>query len=56
MSDFIEKYCEQEGYKLAQKIDDSMGFVVKPKPRWMPYWLYKKVIKEVVVLVQKNGL
>ena len=48
----IEKYCEREGYKLAARIDEKVAVVVKPKPQWCPGFLYKKIIKETVEIVE----
>lgn len=47
----IERYCNERAYKLAVKIDDSLKVLIKPKPRWCPNWLYRKIIKESVLLV-----
>ena len=45
-------YCERESFKLAQRIDDKMAIVIKPKPKYCPLWLYKKIIKDCVEFVQ----
>ena len=50
----IQKYCEKMGYKLAQRIDDKMAIVIKPKPVWCPQWLYKKIIKESIEIISVN--
>lgn len=55
MNTIIEKYCEEQGYKLAQKIDDKMAICIKPRPKWCPNWLYKKIIKESVEVIQVNN-
>lgn len=44
----VEEYCKKAGFKLAEKIDEKMAIVVKPKPWWCPNYLYKKIIKETV--------
>jgi hypothetical protein len=49
--DIIEQYCKEQGYKFAQQINEKMALVIKPKPKWCPYWLYKKIIKESVETV-----
>jgi len=47
----INKICEKMGYKFAQKIDDKMSIVIKPKPKWCPKCLYNKIIKDSVVIL-----
>jgi|CXWL01.1.fsa_nt_gi hypothetical protein len=47
----VEKFCRMQGYKLAQTIDDKMAIVIRPRPRWCPDWLYKKIIKASVEIV-----
>ena len=54
MTDFIEKVCEREGYRLAKKIDDNLAIIIKKKPFWCPNWLYKKIINTSVLLIRKN--
>ena len=52
MNNIIEKYCEERGFKLAAKIDKGFNLVVKPKPKWLPEWLYKKIINECVGVIE----
>ncbi len=52
--DCLEIYCHQRSYKLAEKIDDKMAIVVKPRPWYCPTWLYKKIIKDSVEICQKK--
>lgn len=51
----IEKYCEQEGLKLAKKIDRNIALVIKPHPWYCPNWLYRKIIRDSVVTIQVKG-
>lgn len=51
----IQKYCEREGFRLAQRIDAKMSLVIKPKPKYCPTWLYKKIIKDSVELVSVSN-
>jgi hypothetical protein len=51
-SGIIEKYAEENGYKVAKKIDEKMSALIKDKPKWCPFWLYKKIIKESVEIVK----
>ena len=44
----VEKYAEQAAKRHALKIDENFWLVVKQKPKWMPLWLYKAVIKNLV--------
>ena len=44
----IEKYTSQMAENHARKIDDNFWLVVKQKPKWMPSFLYRAVIKELV--------
>ena len=47
----IEKYAEREGYRIAALVEDKFAIVVKPKPSWMPLWLFRSVIKDTVEIV-----
>jgi hypothetical protein len=47
----VEKYAEEQGYKLAAMIDEKMGIVIKPRPKYCPEWLYKKIIRDSVEMV-----
>jgi len=49
--DTLEGYCNRMGYELARKIDDSMGIAIKPKPWWMPRFLYEAVIRKSVEII-----
>ena len=44
----IEKYTRQMAENHAINIDKNFWLVVKQKPRWMPAFLYRMVIKELV--------
>ena len=44
----IEKYSEQMAKNHAKKIDDNFWLVVKKKPKWMPAFVYKLVIKNLI--------
>ena len=44
----IDKYIKQMAENHAKKIDKNFWLVVKQKPKWMPSFLYKAVIKELV--------
>ena len=46
----IEKYTSQMLENHAKKIDDNFWITVKKKPKWMPSFLYRAVIKELVEL------
>jgi len=46
----VEKYTSQMLENHAKKIDDELLIIVKKKPKWMPSFLYRAVIKELVVL------
>ena len=48
----MEKYTRQMAESQAVKIDDKFWLVVKKKPNWMPSFLYKAVIKELVEFQQ----
>ena len=52
--DMMNKYCESKAYLLAQKIDDKFTLVVKPRPKYCPEWLYKKIIKDSVEIIQSK--
>lgn len=44
----LEKYTKQmlEGHMI--KVDDTFWLVVKPKPKWMPAFIYRSVVKNLV--------
>jgi len=46
----VEKYTSQMLENHAKKIEDNFWIIVKKKPKWMPSFLYRAVIKELVVL------
>jgi hypothetical protein len=50
----IEKYRRQMVENHAKKIDDNFWLVVKQKPKWMPSFLYRAVIKELIEFQQHN--
>jgi len=41
-------YTKQMAENHAKKIDKNFWLVVKQKPRWMPSFLYKAVIKNLI--------
>lgn len=53
---YVEKYAEDLGYSLAAKVDANIGIVVKPKPFWMPTFIYHAVIKHSVEIVTTSGI
>ena len=46
----VEKYTSQMLENHAKKIEDNFWIIVKKKPKWMPSFLYRAVIKELVEL------
>lgn len=50
----IEKYSRQMAENHAKEIDRNFWLVVKQKPKWMPSFIYKAVIKELVEFQQHN--
>lgn len=50
--DPIEEYCKKQGYRLAEEIEAKVALVVKPRPLWCPEWLYRKIIKQSVEIIQ----
>jgi len=48
----IFDYTQQMAENHAKKIDDNFWLVVKQKPKWMPSFLYKAVIKELIEFQQ----
>ena len=44
----VEKYARQMPERHAILIDKNFYLVVKQKPNWMPGFLYRAVIKELV--------
>ena len=46
----MNEYYNQMAEKHAKRIDDNLSLVVKKKPRWMPAFLYRAVIRELVEL------
>lgn len=47
-----EKYTAQMAENHMINIDKNFWLVVKQKPKYMPSWLYKMVVKELVVFHQ----
>ena len=50
-----EKYTKQMAENHARVIDKNLWLVVKQKPKWMPSFLYRAVIKELVEFQQHNN-
>ena len=48
----IFDYTKQMAENHALRIDKNFWLVVKQKPKWMPSFLYKAVIKELVEFQQ----
>ena len=46
----INNYANQMAENQAFIIDKNFWLVVKQKPKWMPSFLYKAVIKELITL------
>ena len=46
----VDTYAEQMAQKHAKEIDRNFWFIVKQKPKWMPDFIYKAVIRELVEL------
>ena len=44
----VEKYARQMSENYAKKIDENFWLVVKQRPKWMPSFLYRAVIKELI--------
>lgn len=48
----IDKYVTQMAENHQILIDKNFWMVVKQKPKYMPAWLYKMVIRELVEFQQ----
>jgi hypothetical protein len=48
MDKINKKYTQQMSERHAFNIDKNFWMVVKEKPKWMPSFLYRAVIKELV--------
>jgi len=44
----VDRYVNQMAENHAMLIEKNFWLVVKQKPKWMPAWLYKMVIKELI--------
>lgn len=44
----IEKYSKQMAKNHAFQVDKNFWLVVKQKPKWMPSFIYRAVIKILV--------
>lgn len=47
-----EKYANQMAENLALQINKNFWLVVKKKPKWLPSFLYKAVIKSLIEIQQ----
>jgi len=52
----VEKYAKQMAENHARKIDENFWLVVKQKPKWMPAFLYRAVIKELVEFQEHRSI
>jgi len=50
----IEEYTKKESLRRAKLIEGNFYLVVKEKPKYVPNWLYKKIIRNSVEIVQLN--
>lgn len=50
----MDSYVRQMAEEHARKIDENFWLVVKQKPWWMPSFLYRSVIKNLVVFKEYN--
>lgn len=48
----VYDYTKQMAENHAKKIDENFWIMVKQKPKWMPSFLYRAVIKELIVFQQ----
>ena len=48
----VEDYSKQMAEAHVFKIDENFWLVVKVKPKWMPAFIYKAVIKSLVEFQQ----
>lgn len=48
----IEKYCRERGYQVAAVIDEKMALVVKPRPWWLPRFIWRAVIRRGTELIK----
>lgn len=51
----VELLVKGIAYKKAMEIDKAMTVYIKPKAWWIPHFLYKAIIKDHVLLVDKQG-
>lgn len=50
----IDSYTKQMAEAHAFKIDETFWLVVKVKPDWMPKFIYKMLIKNLIEFQQHN--
>lgn len=48
----VEKYTRQMAENHARKLDENFWLAVKQKPKWMPDFIYRAVIKELIEFQQ----
>lgn len=44
----MERYARQAMEAHAFNVDKNFWMVVKPKPWWIPMWLYRRTIKDLI--------
>jgi hypothetical protein len=52
----VDEYVQQAAENHALKVDTNFWMVVKQKPKWMPLFLYKLVIKNLVEFQEHHYL
>jgi hypothetical protein len=52
MKSFIEQYVEAKGHEKAVIIDSKMALIIKSRPKYCPKWLYLKIIRDSVEIVE----
>lgn len=50
----VEKYARQMSENHTMLIDKHFWLVVKQKPKWMPSFIYRAVIKELIEFHKHN--
>ena len=52
ISSFAEIFAMREGARVASIIEEKIAIVFMPKPWWCPQWLYRKIISQLVKIIQ----
>ena len=50
--DWLDAWTREQAEKRHARIEDRLGALIQPKPKWLPQSAWERVLKRVLVLVE----